>query len=42
MEKAYTGKVTNGGAQMVKAPVKADAKKGSATVKKGGDLRTGK
>lgn len=40
-EKGYIGKIGNTGAQVVKAPVSAGTKKGSGTVKKGNDLRTG-
>ncbi len=37
----YAGKIKNGGSQVVKAPSQTtDAKKG--TVKKGGDLRSGR
>lgn len=37
----YAGKIKNAGTQVVKAPSqKTDAKK--STVKKGGDLRTGR
>ena len=38
----YIGKITNAGAQVVKAPVAQNSKKGNATVKQGNDLRTGK
>lgn len=38
----YIGKIQNTGAQVIKAPVAANGKKGNATVKKGEDLRTGK
>ncbi len=41
-DKGYIGKIGHGGAQVIKAPVSADTKKGNSTVKKGTDLRTGK
>ena len=41
MKKCYTGKIKNGGSQVVKAPGQhTDPKK--STVKTGKDLRTGK
>jgi hypothetical protein len=36
---AYTGKITHGGTQIVKAPNLGQPKKGKGTVKKGTDLR---
>lgn len=44
MEKkgGYIGKITNAGAQKVRAPISNSGKKGNATVKKSEDLRTGK
>jgi len=42
MEKAYVGKIKQGGVQTVKAPNAQAANKGKATVKTGTDLRTGK
>lgn len=40
-ENGYTGRIKNGGTQVVKAPTQhSDPKKG--TVKTGSDLRTGK
>ena len=41
-EKGYIGKIGNTGAQVIKAPVATNNKKGTATVKTGNDLRTGK
>jgi hypothetical protein len=38
-EKSYTGKISNAGPQVVKAPVSPSNKKGKSTVKKGDDLR---
>lgn len=38
----YAGKIANTGAQVVKAPMAVDNKKGKSTVKTGTDLRTGK
>lgn len=38
-EKSYTGKISNSGPQVVKAPVASGSKKGKSTVKKGDDLR---
>lgn len=40
-EKNYVGRISNSGAQVVKAPV-ANVQKGKSTVKTGEDLRTGK
>ena len=37
----YAGKISNAGAQVVKAPLNASAKKGKGTVKTGSDLRGG-
>ena len=39
--KGYEGKISNSGAQSVKAPF-SSTKKGKGTVKTGTDLRTGK
>ena len=36
----YIGRISNSGAQRVEAPIRPDSKKGTATVKTGGDLRT--
>lgn len=41
-DNGYIGKIKNSGAQKVEAPVKADGKRGKATVKHGNDLRGGK
>ena len=41
-EKGYIGKISNAGAQKVQAPHAPSGKKGTATVKKGTDLRSGK
>lgn len=41
-DKGYIGKIGHTGAQVIKAPVSADTKKGTSTVKKGTDLRTRK
>lgn len=41
-EKGYIGKVSNGGSQVVKAPVSPNTKKGKTVAKKGDDLRSGK
>lgn len=38
-EKTYTGKIGSSGAQVVKAPVAPQNKKGKTTVKTGTDLR---
>lgn len=38
----YAGNIKNAGAQKVQAPMAADAKKGTSTVKTGTDLRAGK
>lgn len=38
-DKSYTGKITNAGPQVVKAPVSPVNKKGKSIVKKGDDLR---
>jgi len=38
----YAGKISNSGAQAVEAPLKKQANKGNASVKKGTDLRAGK
>ena len=37
----YAGKIQNSGAQKVQAPLANQSKKGTATGKKGDDLRTG-
>ena len=39
-EKGYTGRISNSGAQVVKAPSQS-TKKGTGKVKTGADLRTG-
>ena len=41
MAKDYAGRISNGGAQVVKAPGQATAGKGSGKVIRGGDLRDG-
>ena len=38
----YAGKISNSGAQVVKAPFSGDGKKGNGTVKTGNDLRSSK
>ena len=38
----YAGKIKNSGSQKVTAPFPSDSKKGTSSVKKGSDLRTGK
>lgn len=40
--KGYIGKISNAGAQVVKAPNQVKAPKGKSEVKKGNDLRSGK
>ena len=42
MNKGYVGKISNAGAQVVKAPNGAKGEKGKTVVKTGNDLRTGK
>lgn len=38
----YAGSIQNSGVQKVQAPLKNESKRGTSTVKKGNDLRTGK
>lgn len=38
----YIGRISNGGAQVVKAPNQLKANRGKTIVKTGNDLRTGK
>lgn len=40
--KGYIGRVSNGGAQIVKAPAQDKGKKGNSRVIRGSDLRNGK
>ena len=40
--KGYAGKISNGGAQVVKAPGQTAGKTGSGKVIRGGDLRDGR
>lgn len=42
MKETYTGRISNSGSQIVKAPVKPVTNKGKGSVKKGDDLRGGK
>lgn len=41
-DKTYAGSIKNTGAQVVKAPISGDNKKGNGTVKTGNDLRGSK
>lgn len=41
-EKGYIGRISNGGAQVVKAPNQVKGKKGTGKVTRGTDLRAGK
>jgi len=41
MAKGYAGRISNGGAQVVKAPGQTAAGKSSGKVLRGGDLRDG-
>ena len=38
----YIGKIGNSGTQVVQAPLNGNGKKGSGSVRKGEDLRSGK
>ena len=42
MSEGYTGKIKQGGSQVVEAPHQVKRPKGSAVVKTGKDLRSGK
>ena len=42
MAKDYAGRISNGGAQFVKAPGQAPSKKSGGKVVRGGDLRDGR
>lgn len=41
-EKGYAGRISNSGAQEVKAPAQDKGKKGKSSVMRGNDLRSGK
>ena len=40
--KGYIGRISNGGAQVVKAPAQDKGKKGTSSVIRGNDLRNGR